>query len=72
METEMMRISNQSRKYAKVENLMCRVSAQTLMQQHKKQKAKKAVGVDHVDKAKYDERGREYQRTGAANETFSI
>ena len=55
METEMMRISNQSRKYAKVENLMCRVSAQTLMQQHKKQKAKKAVGVDHVDKAKYDE-----------------
>lgn len=45
METNSMRISSQSRRYAKVQNLMHNVNEQNLMAQHRHQKLHKAPPV---------------------------
>lgn len=50
METKSMRISSQSKQYAKVQNLMHNVNEQSLMMQHRHQKLNKATGIDKVDK----------------------
>ena len=54
METNSMRISSQSRRYAKVQNLMHNVNEQNLMAQHRHQKLHKAPGIDKVDKQRYE------------------
>mgnify|MGYP004478017135 CR=1 FL=1 len=54
METNSMRISSQSIRYAKVQNLMHNVNEQNLMAQHRHQKLRKALGIDKVDKQKYE------------------
>lgn len=54
METNSMRISSQSRRYAKVQNLMHNVNEQNLMAQHRHQKMHKAPGIDKVDKQRYE------------------
>lgn len=54
METKSMRISSQSRQYAKVQNLMHNVNEQNLMVQHRHQKLHKATGIDKVDKQAYE------------------
>jgi group II intron reverse transcriptase/maturase len=59
MEQETKGIRYQSASYPKVQNLMHKVSEQTLMVEHRRQKQKKATGVDGVDKAAYDEKAEE-------------
>lgn len=54
METKSMRISSQSKQYAKVQNLMHNVNEQSLMMQHRHQKLNKATGIDKVDKQAYE------------------
>ncbi len=54
METKSMRISSQSKQYAKVQNLMHNVNEQSLMAQHRHQKPHKATGIDMVDKQTYE------------------
>ena len=48
-------IRRRSAVYSKVQNLMHYVDENSLLEEHKKQKRKKATGVDGVDKASYDE-----------------
>ena len=59
MEQEPKGIREQSTKYPAVQNLMHNVNEQTLMAEHRKQARKKAVGIDGVDKATYDENAQE-------------
>ena len=49
-------IRRQSAVYSKVQNLMHYVDEHSLREEHKKQKRKKATGVDGVDKAAYEVR----------------
>lgn len=49
-------IRYQSRTYAKLETLMNRVNEGSLKQAHREQEKKKAVGVDGVTKAEYEEK----------------
>ena len=48
-------IRRRSAVYSKVQNLMHYVDENSLLEEHRKQKRKKATGVDGVDKASYDE-----------------
>ena len=59
MEQEPKGIREQSAKYPAVQNLMHNVNAETLMAEHRKQARRKAVGIDGVDKAAYDENAQE-------------
>ncbi len=59
MEQEPKGIREQSAKYPAVQNLMHNVNEQTLMAEHRRQARKKAVGIDGVDKAAYDEKAQE-------------
>ena len=59
MEQEPKGIREQSAKYPAVQNLMHNVNEETLMAEHRKQARKKAVGIDGVDKAAYDENAQE-------------
>jgi len=59
MEQDTKGIRQQSAAYAKVQNVMHNVNAETLMAQHRKQLKKKATGVDGVDKTAYDENAEE-------------
>ena len=70
METNSMRISSQSRRYAKVQNLMHNVNEQNLMAQHRHQKLHKAPGIDKVDKQRYETHVNE--KTGTRNEEVTI
>ncbi len=54
METKSMRISSQSKRYARVQNLMHNVNEKSLMEQHRHQKLHKATGIDRVDKQAYE------------------
>lgn len=56
LEAELDRISNYSKRNIKVENLACLITKENLEEIHRKMDGKKAVGVDHVSKAEYDER----------------
>ena len=49
----------QSAKYERVQNLMHNVNEQTLMEEHRKQSRRKAVGVDGVTKEDYDKAEKE-------------
>ena len=55
MEQEPKGIREQSAKYPAVQNLIHNVNEETLMAEHRKQVRRKAVGIDGVDKAAYDE-----------------
>lgn len=59
MEQETKEIRYQSASYPMVQNLMHNVNKQTLMAEHRRQKQRKATGVDGVDKAAYDEKAEE-------------
>lgn len=59
MEQEPKGIREQSAKHPAVQNLMYNVNERTLMAEHRKQRRKKATGVDGVDKATYDEKAQE-------------
>ena len=59
MEQESKGIREQSAKYPAVQNLMHNVNEETLMAEHRKQARRKAVGIDGVDKAAYDENAQE-------------
>ena len=59
MEQEPKGIREQSAKYPAVQNLMHNVNEETLMAEHRKQARRKAVGIDGVDKATYDENAQE-------------
>lgn len=52
-------IQRQSAVYSKVQNLMHNVDESSLLEEHRKQKRKKAAGVDGVDKASYDKQAEE-------------
>lgn len=54
MEMQAEGIRLQSAKYERVQNLMHNVNEQTLMEEHRKQSRRKAVGVDGVTKEDYD------------------
>ena len=54
MEMQAEGIRLQSAKYERVQNLMHNVNEQTLMEEHRKQSRRKAVGVDGVTKEEYD------------------
>jgi group II intron reverse transcriptase/maturase len=55
MEQDAKGIRFQSVKYPKVQNLIHNVNAETLMEEHKKQRRKKATGVDGINKDAYEE-----------------
>lgn len=55
MRSEFNVISEQSKKYSKVQGLMHHVNKKNLQWEHKHTSAKKAVGVDGVTKAMYEE-----------------
>ena len=55
MEQEAKGIRYQSEHFPKVQGIMQRVNADSLMAEHRKQQRKKAKGVDGVDKAQYDQ-----------------
>ena len=55
MRSEFNVISEQSMKYPKVQGLMHHVNKENLLWEHKHTNAKKAVGVDGVTKAMYEE-----------------
>lgn len=59
MEQEPKGIREQSAKYPAVQNLMHNVNEEALMAEHRKQARRKAVGIDGVDKAAYDENAQE-------------
>ena len=59
MEQEPKGIREQSAKYPAVQNLIHNVNEETLMAEHRKQVRRKAVGIDGIDKAAYDENARE-------------
>lgn len=59
MEHEARGIRYQSAKYPTVQGLMHYVNEQTLIEEHRRQKMKKATGVDRVDKAAYDKNAAE-------------
>lgn len=59
MEQEPKGIREQSAKYPAVQNLMHNVNEETLMAEHRKQTRRKAVGIDGIDKAAYDEKAQE-------------
>ena len=56
MEQELKEIRYQSRTYARLETLMNRVNETSIKAAHRRQMKNKAVGVDGVTKAEYDER----------------
>ena len=55
MEQEAKGIRYQSEHFPTVQGLMHCVNEQNLMEEHRKQSRKKAMGIDGVDKAQYDE-----------------
>ena len=59
METQTEGIREQSAKYSKVQNLMHNVNEETLMSEHRKQKRRKATGVDGISKNQYEENAEE-------------
>ena len=52
-------IRKQSAVYSKVQNLMHYVDENSLLEEHRKQKGRKATGIDGVDKAAYNEQAEE-------------
>lgn len=54
MENAYLKISDTVKKDKRVENIMRYVNKQSLYQKHRKQVAKKAAGIDGVNKVKYD------------------
>ena len=56
MEHELKEIRYQSRTYARLETLMNRVNETSIKAAHRRQMKNKAVGVDGVTKAEYDEK----------------
>lgn len=56
LEAELDRISNYSKRNIKVENLACLITKENLKEIHRKMDGKKAVGVDRVSKAEYEEK----------------
>ena len=54
MENELKLISEQSKKYHKVQNLMMYVNKQNLLEEHRHMNPKKAIGVDGVTKEMYE------------------
>lgn len=55
MEKEVKGIRYQSEHFPKVQGIMHRVNAESLMAEHRKQCRKKAKGIDGVDKEQYDQ-----------------
>ena len=56
METQMTGIRTQLLRYGTVQNVMNLVNKQALMDEHKKQRPRKAKGIDRVDKYAYGEK----------------
>lgn len=56
LEAGLDRISNYSKRNIKVENLACLITKENLKEIHRKMDGKKAVGVDRVSKAEYEEK----------------
>lgn len=54
MENEYLKIAKQAKKFKAVENLMSKVTIESLKHQHKLQITKKASGVDGVNKVMYE------------------
>ena len=63
MEQEAKGIRYQSEHYATVQGLMHCVNKQSLMAEHRRQKRKKATGIDGVNKARYNENAEDNIRT---------
>jgi group II intron reverse transcriptase/maturase len=56
VEQELREIRYQSRTYAKLETLMNRVNEESIKEEHRRQKQNKAVGIDGITKAEYEEK----------------
>ena len=54
MENELKLISEQSKQYHKVQNLMKYVNKTNLLEEHKHMNPKKAIGVDGITKEMYE------------------
>ena len=70
METKQQDIRTLSVKHSRLETLINRVNYDSLVAEHRKQKAKKAVGVDKVTKEQYEENLDEKKKKKKQLQTF--